>query len=156
MGWGRVKPICELFLACMFLFLAYDDTIFSRLWLFLAKFDHFPRFSPLSIFSLIFPIFCLLFPLFFLFSLFSLPTQYIFRRLGGGVDPPPLVHVCFPSGRGGREIPRNPRERQAEGPKVMKFLDQTVTHLALTQSRCWNRLSFFPASIGGSVIAKVK
>ena len=109
----RVGGGSSLFLACVFLFLAsffyvssrwflfleYDDTIFSRLYLFLAKFDDFLLFFPsFSIFSLIFPIFCLIFPLFFHFSLFSPPTLYSFCRLGGGSKsskphPPPLVHV---------------------------------------------------------------
>ena len=58
---------------------------FSRFYLFLAKFDYFPRYFPF------FPIFSLLFPLSF-FSVFSTHPIHFFAGLGGG-------------GRGGRDPP---------------------------------------------------
>ena len=100
-GFGGVKLICELFLACVFLFLAYNDTIFSRFYIFLGKFDDFPRFFPsFFYFKPNFFLFLPDFPIFFPLSLFSPPTLCIFPRLGGGVEtPPPCASMTLPQSK---------------------------------------------------------
>ena len=85
----------SLFLACVFLFLAYDDSIFSRLYLFLAKFDYFLLFFLFFLFlALVWLFFPDFFPFSFLFLSFLHPPYTFFAGLGGGVETPPLVHVC--------------------------------------------------------------
>ena len=93
---GGGQALCELYLACVFLFLVLDDSIFSLIYLFLANFVDFSRFSqPFGILASLFSIYCLIFPFLSFFSVFSAHPIRFFRRLGGGGWKPLQPSLCM-------------------------------------------------------------